>query len=59
MHVSVLPKIWDPGLLKFVGPPTGFLSFYTHILWGTLFGYIFTRFKQEINKSNEVDQKLY
>ena len=59
MHVSLIPKIWDPELLKFIDPPTGFISFYTHIFWGILYGFILTRFVQEINKSNAVDKKLY
>ena len=59
MHVSLIPKIWKPELLKFIGPPTGYISFYTHIFWGTLYGFILTRFVQEINKSNVVDKKLY
>jgi len=58
MHVSLIPKIWDPELLNFVGPPTGFISFYTHIFWGTLYGFILTRFVQEINKSNKVGNKF-
>ena len=59
MHMSLIPKIWDPELLKLINPPTGYLSFYTHIFWGTLFGFILTRFVQEINKSNAVAKKLY
>jgi hypothetical protein len=56
IHVSLIPKIWDPELLRFVGPPTGYLSFYTHIFWGTLYGFILKRFVQEINESNAVDK---
>jgi hypothetical protein len=57
-HVSLIPKIWDPDLIKFIGPPTGFISFYTHIFWGSLYGFILSRFVQEVNKSNEVNNKL-
>ena len=59
MHVSLIPKIWDHELLKFIGPPTGYLSFFTHIGWGVLYGFIFSRFVQEINKSNAVKEKLF
>jgi hypothetical protein len=58
MHVSLIPKIWDPELVKFIHPPTGYLSFYTHIFWGILYGFIFERFVQEINQSKVVDNKL-
>lgn len=58
MHVSIIPKIWDPELLKFINFSTGSLSFYTHIFWGTFYGFILTRFVQEVNKSNEVNNKL-
>jgi divalent metal cation (Fe/Co/Zn/Cd) transporter len=58
MHVSVIPKIWDPELLKLVNPATGHLSFFTHVFWGIFYGFILTRFVQEINKSNSVNHKL-
>jgi hypothetical protein len=58
MHVSVIPKIWDPGLLQFINLSTGRLSFYTHIFWGTFYGFILARFVQEINKSDSINNKL-
>jgi hypothetical protein len=58
MHISTIPKMWDPELLKFINFSTGSLSFYTHIFWGTFYGFILTRFVQEVNQSNEVNNKL-
>ncbi len=58
MHVSIIPKIWSPELLKFINPATGVQSFYTHIFWGILYGFIFARFVSEINKSNAIKNKL-
>ena len=54
MHVSLIPKFWDLRLLQFVNPPTSFISFYTHVFWGALYGFIFDQFVPEINSANEV-----
>lgn len=57
-HVSLIPKLWDPDLLKFITFPTGRISFFTHVFWGLFFGFILSRFVREVNKSSAVENKL-
>jgi uncharacterized membrane protein (Fun14 family) len=40
LHVSVIPKLWEPGLLKLMNRPTVYIAWLTHILWGLGFGAI-------------------
>ncbi len=58
MHVSIIPKLWDPSVTEFLTRATIYQSFYTHAFWGVLFGYIVQRFVQEINKSDSVVHKI-
>ncbi len=38
LHVSIIPKLWEPELLKLMNRPTVYMAFITHILWGLAFG---------------------
>jgi hypothetical protein len=40
LHVSIIPKLWDPELLQLMNRPTVYMALINHILWGLTFGMI-------------------
>ena len=40
LHVSIIPKLWEPELLKLMNRPTVYMALINHILWGLAFGVI-------------------
>lgn len=38
LHVSIIPKLWEPELLKLMNRPTVYMAFVNHVLWGLAFG---------------------
>ena len=39
LHVSIIPKLWEPELLKLMNRPTVYGALVNHILWGLAFGF--------------------
>lgn len=40
LHVSIIPKLWEPQLLKLMNRPTVYMALIDHLLWGLAFGMI-------------------
>jgi hypothetical protein len=40
LHVSIIPKIWEPELLRLMNRPTVYMALFNHILWGLAFGIV-------------------
>lgn len=40
LHVSIIPKLWEPGLLKLMNRPTVYMALVLHVLWGMAFGIV-------------------
>lgn len=40
LHVSIIPKLWEPQLLKLMNRPTVYMALFNHIVWGLTFGII-------------------
>jgi hypothetical protein len=40
LHVSIIPKLWEPGLLKLMNRPTVYMALLNHFLWGLAFGIV-------------------
>ncbi len=38
LHVSVIPKLWEPRLLQLLNRPTVYMSLLNHVFWGAGFG---------------------
>ena len=38
LHVSIIPKLWEPKLLSLMDRPTIYMALINHVLWGLLFG---------------------
>lgn len=51
LHVSIIPKLWEPQLLKLMNRPTVYMAFINHVLWGLAFGIILYCMKN--NQSRE------
>jgi hypothetical protein len=51
LHVSIIPKLWEPALLKLMNRPTVYMALINHVLWGLVFG-IILKIMRRCNNSN-------
>jgi hypothetical protein len=38
LHVSIIPKLWEPELLKLMNRPTVYMALFNHMIWGLGYG---------------------
>lgn len=46
LHVSIIPKLWEPQLLGLMNRPTVYMALVNHVLWGIGFGFILQAMRQ-------------
>jgi hypothetical protein len=47
LHVSIIPKLWEPQLLKLMNHPTVYMALINHAFWGLAFGMILNVMRKE------------
>jgi hypothetical protein len=52
LHVSIIPKLWEPALLKLMNRPTVYMALFSHVLWGLAFGIILNLMRKENSIEN-------
>lgn len=51
VHVCALPKLWEPKLLTLMTQSTVYISFFTHVGWGLVYGIILGSVRKKLKKS--------